>query len=201
MLANDMTAQCSQIDVAEAEKVAQNIQESVQGLIVNVDMTSVQYDMDKMIQVATELGFDDEEVNGLGFDLKENKCNAGVCKLDASNLKLFDKLSTSSPVLKRLADKAKCHPLIKDQVTPKVQYIWAVWPFNYLCLECIPWFELCFVHCTPLAPICWLLYYPFVFFFAIPFNLFMECLLLPITLLFFPCIWLGWFTYYLVLPP
>ena len=65
-----MTAtDCSSFDIAEAEQTVLNVQQSVQDLLVNVDISNIQYNFDKMIQVATDIGFDVDELESLGLDL------------------------------------------------------------------------------------------------------------------------------------
>ena len=65
-----MTAtDCSSFDIAEAEQTVLNVQQNVQDLLVNVDISNIQYNFDKMIQVATDIGFDMDELESLGLDL------------------------------------------------------------------------------------------------------------------------------------
>lgn len=56
-----MSAPCSALDVAEAEQTALKVQESMHNLVVNVDLTSIQYDLNQMMEVANTLGFDEAE--------------------------------------------------------------------------------------------------------------------------------------------
>jgi hypothetical protein len=105
---------CSTLDVADAERSALTVRESLESLIVNVDMTSLQYNAEKMMNVATELGFEDEDLENLGLELHENSCNMGVCNLNFADVKGLDKIINAAEKLKGFEEKLKCHPLAKD---------------------------------------------------------------------------------------
>ena len=93
----------------------------MQDLVVNVDISNIQYSLDKMMETATELGFDGEEFDSLGFYLNESKCNAGACAINSNYFKNLDKAYNGYSNM--LVDKFKCHPVIKERVIPQVQYI------------------------------------------------------------------------------
>ena len=87
-----------------------NAQQTVNDLIVNIDMTDIQYSVDKMMSAAEELGFDVEDFDKLHKNLKNSKCNSGTCSVDLKRIKTID----------NTINKLKCHPVIKDKVVPKV---------------------------------------------------------------------------------
>ena len=155
-----------------------------------------------MMTVANELGFDQEELEDLGLELHESKCNMNVCKMKFSDmdLKKFDKFVNSGPKLKAFEEKLKCHPLA-EEIRPKVEIIWNIFPFNYLMAECAYPLEFICVICNPFYLLfCWC-YYPFIWLVVVPWNLFWEAILFPFVLLCYPCWWLGWTTYYALVPP
>merc|ERR1712028_254030 len=117
----------------------------------NVDIMNLQYNADKMMKVATALGFEDEDLEDLGIDLEES-CNGNVCKFKFADYKALDKVLNNSPKLKAFEDKLKCHPTIQDEVKPIVEFI---------CVICNP----CYLV------FCWC-YYPFLFLVVEPWNLF-----------------------------
>ena len=88
----------------------QNAKQTVNDLIVNVDVTDIQFSIDKMMSAAEELGFDPEDFEQLHQNLKDAKCNAGTCAVDMKKIKLID----------NMFNKFKCHPVIKEQVVPRV---------------------------------------------------------------------------------
>merc|ERR1712210_367191 len=54
------------------------------------------------MQIASELGFEDEDLHTLGIDLEMSRCNAGVCKFDLKNFKNFEKTINNAPILKNI---------------------------------------------------------------------------------------------------
>lgn len=200
MISDNMSASCTPLDVAEAEKTALKVQESMSNLVVNVDLTSIQYDLDQMMVIADELGFEQEELDAIAVNLKDPKCNQGVCSLKYADFKKMDKMYNGAPLLNAIGDKMKCHPLIKDNV-PKVQFFWRFWPFTWLMAECIPWIELFLYCCNPLAPLFWVLGI-LAWFFYYPWNSFVGTFfILPYLCACYPCHYLFWTVYYLVVPP
>ena len=175
--------------------------ENVQNLVVNYDLTSIQYDTEHMKQIASDLGFEEDELEKFGIHLEESRCNSGMCQLTPKNLKDLDKLLSTNHMTKYLKDKMMCHPVIKDQVVPAVQYVWLLFPCSLTCLECSPALEFIFVYCTPFCPISCPLYWLFFLFIALPQNIISGYLLgfcCPIIGIFLPCI-MG--LYYIVVPP
>ena len=55
-------------------------------MVVNVDLTSVQYNADKMLEVATELGFEEDELLDLGINMDMSRCNGSICQFDLTNI-------------------------------------------------------------------------------------------------------------------
>lgn len=55
----DITAnQCDDVDIAEMEAMGEQAMEAVQDLVMNVDLTNVQYNVDKLMMSAEKIGFD-----------------------------------------------------------------------------------------------------------------------------------------------
>merc|ERR1712028_143179 len=166
----------------------------------NVDIMNLQYNADKMMKVATALGFEDEDLEDLGIDLEES-CNGNVYKFKFADYKALDKVLNNSPKLKAFEDKLKCHPTIQDEVKPIVEFIWNVFPFTMLCAECRFPLEFFCVICNPCYLVfCWC-YYPFLCLVVEPWNLFWVTLMSPVIFLCYPCWWCTWTTYYIVTPP
>ena len=86
------TDKCEPLDVAEAEAVVQKMADAVQDLVVNVDITNIQYSLDKMIGVASDLGFSDEELESLGLDLKESRCTGAKCLITPDKIKFLKEI-------------------------------------------------------------------------------------------------------------
>ena len=116
-----MSAECSALDVAEAERAILKVQDSVQDLVVNVDISSIEYNLDKMMEVAAELGFDDEDFEELGVNLRESRCNAGICTLGMKDINFQNVMLNSAPMIKTVAKKLKCHPGLKNVDVPFVE--------------------------------------------------------------------------------
>ena len=155
-----------------------------------------------MIKVASDIGFDASDIELLGENLDRSKFMANVMQLNADRMKNLDRLYRNEPIGikgQEAYDKIKCHPMMKDTVRPIVQYFWVIWPFNYLCLECFPYFEL-LMCCNPCGPCLWCFYVPFIYL-ILPWNYFWEILLSPIVIFCFPCYFGSLVLYYLVMPP
>jgi len=78
--------------------------------------------------------------------------------------------------------KASCHPFMKKEVVPRVEFIWNIFPFDVLCCGCLwgPWMNLI------LLPGCWCFFVPFWIGFAIPWNLFwISVFIFPLLCAFF----------------
>ena len=154
--------------------------------------------------MASELGFDPEDLESLDEDLKQSKCSGIQCLMNPQKLKWMNKIQNGEFLAdksKEAFDKIKCHPFIQKEVAPRVQFLFILFPFNYLCLECNTWINCFLLYCNPLAPCCWIIYcliLPIV----LPWNLFWEFfLMLPLTTFCCPCMFLLFFSYYLVMPP
>ena len=192
---------CNTLDVSEAERAALTVRESLEELVVNVDMTSLQYNHDKMMTIAGELGFEQEELEDLGIEFEESRCNMGVCNLKFNNVKGLDRMLNAQDKLRAFEDKLKCHPLMKDTVLPKVEIIWNFFPFTLICAECRLPLEFFCVICNPCFPIfCWC-YYPIMIPLVSTWNLSCATLMSPIYLFCYPCWFFGWTAYYFVVPP
>lgn len=61
----------------------------VQDLVMNVDLTDMQYNIDKLVASAELVGFDMQELEELGFDLKGDRCGYKMC-FDTEQIKSFD---------------------------------------------------------------------------------------------------------------
>ena len=154
-----------------------------------------------MMNVATELGFEQDDLEDLGSEFREGKCNGNVCNLKLTDMKNFDKFMNSGPKLKDFNDKLKCHPDSKNMKHPNVEIIWNIFPFNYLMAECAYPLEFFCVICNPFYLLfCWC-YYPFIWLVVVPWNLLWESILFPFVVCCYPCWWLGWTTYYALVPP
>jgi len=114
-----------------------------------------------------------------GLDVKSGACGGKTC-LDREKFKRYDQiLNGSSKFGLKLGDESakflkrasKCHPLIKNHVTPKVEYIFTMFPLNLF-----TWWLPCGIPCDaflwliPIANI--FIFIPFDLFVTIPWNLF-----------------------------
>ena len=117
----NMSAECGPPDVAEAESAILKVQENVQDLVVNVDISSIEYNLDNMLEVAAVLGFDDEDFEELGVNLRESRCNAGICTLGMKDIRFKDMMLNSAPMIKTVAKKLKCYPGLKNTDMPFVE--------------------------------------------------------------------------------
>lgn len=90
----------------------------------------------------------------------------------------------SSKLLNRVS---KCHPVMRNHVTPKVEYIFTMFPLNL-----ITWWLPCGIPCDvilwliPIANIT--IFIPFDLFITIPWNLFSYLLIASCILVF-----TGWY--------
>ena len=128
---NNMSADCTPVDVAEAENAVLRVQESMQDLAVNVDLSNIQYNLDKLVAVAGEIGFDEDDFAEFHEDLKQSKCNAGMCVFDGDLFKRLDKVINVNT--KNIRDKWKCHPILQKEDTPRVQFWWRQLPLGDEC--------------------------------------------------------------------
>ena len=62
-------------------------------MVVNIDINDIQYNLDRKMEVAEDLGFDIQEMESLGADLWTSRCTTKLC-YDPQKLKAisqFDK--------------------------------------------------------------------------------------------------------------
>ena len=125
----DITADnyCDGIDVEEAEAMGNQAMEVVQELVMNVDLTNIQFNVDQLMTNAEKIGFDLNELEEFGFDLKGERCGYKMC-FDKDRIKSFDEYNQKGDqMMKQMVHKGKdrlqklqCHPYMKENVMPKV---------------------------------------------------------------------------------
>ena len=97
-----------------------------------------------------------------GFEIKSERCGGKTCfnkdkirdiddMFNKAN-KLTDKRKDSSITAYR---RASCHPYMKENVVPKVEYFWTLFPCNLLYIP----FGIPIILCEALSmPCCWFCY-------------------------------------------
>lgn len=104
---------CEGVDIAELEQIG----ESVKDLVVNVDLNDIQFDIDKLMLTAEQLGFDFDDLNAFGISLNSAQCGKPVC-IDTQKLKDFDQFNRNADAFTKKMlfngfkgfDRATCHP-------------------------------------------------------------------------------------------
>lgn len=128
---------CSQIDIEQVEEIGLAVAKHVQDMVVNVDMSSVQFDLNQMYEEAQRLGLDEKDLEEFGYN-KSSLCGDSKCTLDLNKIKDYDKYISNTEVLgERLSrvsgsayKTAMCSPYFKENIHPKVQFFWAMFPFD-----------------------------------------------------------------------
>lgn len=86
----DITANnCEGVDAAEIEAMGENAMEAVQDLVMNVDISNIQYSVERLVGSAEKLGFDMDDLEELGFDIKGQRCGYKMC-FDKEKIKSYD---------------------------------------------------------------------------------------------------------------
>ena len=123
---------CEKVDVEGMEQLGQQVMENIQEMVLlNVDLTSAQYDISLLSEEASKLGINLEE-----FQFN-NKCSGSNC-FNKSTFKEMDQAVNGGKRIKDRAIKngleiykrATCNPLIKKHVAPIVESIFMTFPFN-----------------------------------------------------------------------
>lgn len=58
-------------------------------MVVNVDMSSVQFDLNQMYEEAQRLGLDEKDLEEFGYN-KSSLCGDSKCTLDLNKIKDYD---------------------------------------------------------------------------------------------------------------
>ena len=66
---------CSEVDIKQIEQVGKEIT----SYLVNVDISSAQFDVDAVIDQASKLGMDFGDLEEYGLDFKSAKCGGKTC--------------------------------------------------------------------------------------------------------------------------
>ena len=80
---------CSQLDVEQVESIGLAMAQQVQDMVVNVDMSNMQFDLDAMYQEAQKLGLDQEDLDEFEQNRK-SLCGDNKCSLDMKKIKEYD---------------------------------------------------------------------------------------------------------------
>lgn len=111
------TETCQEVDILQLEDQAQGILENVQDLMVNIDLSSSQYNLSDLYTEAQKLGMDMADLTEYGFDERAMKCAGKSCRTIDQK---FDQMIMQQSAVNRKAmllmletyQKASCHPLM-----------------------------------------------------------------------------------------
>lgn len=125
-----------------------------------------------------------------GFESKTGSCGHKYC-IDKQQFKEFDSMMKKSEVFgQRLKDstitayrRASCHPEFKKNVTPKVEFIWQLFPLNVFFYNPVT------IWCTLPVDIfsvlcCWCFWIPFQILVVMPWNTMFAILIAFILIVF-----------------
>lgn len=77
-VAPNANIQCSEVDVQQIEELGLQVADTVQNMMMNVDITNIQFDAHAMYEEAQKLGLDAGELEEYGFEPK-GKCSNAAC--------------------------------------------------------------------------------------------------------------------------
>ena len=69
---------CADVDIQQIEEVGVQVADAVQSMVMNVDITSLQFDAHSLYEQAQRLGLDAGELEDYGFE-KKGKCSNVAC--------------------------------------------------------------------------------------------------------------------------
>ena len=69
---------CSEVDVQQIEELGIQVADTVQNMMMNIDITNIQFDAHAMYEEAQKLGLDAGELEEYGFEAK-GKCSNAAC--------------------------------------------------------------------------------------------------------------------------
>lgn len=103
-------------------------------------MVNAQYDLEEIYTEAQKIGIDVGEMVEYGFEAGTGVCSQKYCLNKKAFKDLDEVVSKAEKFGTKLKDssitayrKARdCHPFFKEQVTPKVEWIWQLFPLNIL---------------------------------------------------------------------
>ena len=102
---------------------------------MNIDVAGNQFDVDRMLEDASKLGLDVEDLEEFGFDVRNNNCGGSGCRSET-----FEEFSKKFDLFKKVVqrnitaqwERMKCHPMIAKHVVPRVEQIWHCVPLNII---------------------------------------------------------------------
>jgi len=144
--------------------------ENVRDMVINFDLTNIQFEPEKMYEEAKKIGMDVGDLEDYGFDIK-GKCGNGIC-IDRQKIKSFADFVEQTNKMgaqfmekgKTLMNRAQCHPTIKEHVMPRVEIFWWFFPLNWVFGICGGVVDLI------LCPCCWCIQLPLYAYTALPWN-------------------------------
>ena len=111
---------CEEVDVQAMEDMAYKVGGLVTDYVMNVDLSSAQFDTEHLFEEAQKLGLDIDDLREYGFDTRAMKCTPSTCN-DKEFMKELDeringRKRTAEVALRKGAEiykKAMCHPWMK----------------------------------------------------------------------------------------
>ena len=170
---------------------------SIRDFVVNVDISNVQFDIDAMYDEAKKLGLDAGDLIEYGFE-KRPQCGDKTC-FNPEKIKTYDEMLNKTEMLgDKLArsgslayKRAMCSPYFRDNIHPKVQFFWAMFPFDC----CMGFGPITLLINTCVFPCTFCCIWPVYEWIVIPWNVFCYIGLGPLLLLIC-CPWIGAFTFF-----
>ena len=146
--------------------------------------------MEAIYDEAKKLGLDAGDLSDYGFD-KRPQCGDKKC-FNPDKFKKYDEFLNKTEMLgEKIAKsgsaaykKAMCSPFFKEKVHPKVEFIWAMFPFDC----CLGFGPVSLLLNGTFLPFTWCCIIPIYQWIIIPWNIFFTIGLGPLLLLFvIPC--------------
>ena len=158
-----MAIDCADVDIQQIEEVGVQVADAVQSMVMNVDITNLQFDAHTLYEKAQKLGLDAGDLEDYGFE-KKGKCSNVAC-IDRNKIKDFatylDNMGRFQSKMaekgEQLMQKAKCHPKYKEP-SRSVQFIQNMCPIPLITFGLNPLINLVFVIFLPCIQIPWDLY-------------------------------------------
>ena len=91
VIGEDQNAQCTPVDVQQMEHLSL----AVQQMVVNFDISNMQFDAEKMYQEAQKVGLDIGDLEDYGFDISGANCGGMPC-FNKDKLKTVDEFKHQS---------------------------------------------------------------------------------------------------------
>ena len=155
--------------------------------MVDINLEDAQFDPQKLYEEAQKAGLDIGDLEEYGFNYKKMEFSLENVQQLITNMVELQKKITEVLVKKVSSDwnQAQCYPEVRRNITPRVQFVWNMFPLNHILgalglalnvilLPCIPCWGPCMLLC------------------GLPWNLFWYgCVMLPLIVIFFgtlPCV-------------